>query len=366
MIKSKAELSECLSTRRFRANPSYDLVLYDRLPLEEQEPFAELQKDPNAYGILRPLESSGLTIKAVTQNTALLYLSLRDAGKLPSYARAVGGDNFERAIAKLVVDQILEIEDGEAFVSGAAAYGLFYETTAGGEVRTRIGQLSVSALRYGQALAINEIEDLSMRLYNYNRIPISKSWEDRFPSAESVADALGVQRLLTSDWQETASASKADVPAEEMDAASTGWLSWINRRVRATTRGGATYKLYISPLPEFIDEAFDVTANTLATTRAFHMKVGADVQGLLRPDKMVAYFFSRDDLSKAAEKLGKALDGCPAHGVPFTAELAGEGLLSWGVDPPESRQMLSWQPQESWRLWLTNRLANALLTAKRA
>ena len=65
-------------------------------------------------------------------------------------------------------------------------------------------------------------------------------------------------------------------------------------------------------------------------------------------------------------KLGKELDGCPAHGVPFTAEISGEGLLSWGVDPPESKQMLSWQPQESWRLWLTNRLANALLTARRA
>ena len=42
------------STRRFRANPNYELVLYDRLPAEEQESFAELQKDPNSYGILRP------------------------------------------------------------------------------------------------------------------------------------------------------------------------------------------------------------------------------------------------------------------------------------------------------------------------
>jgi len=60
------------------------------------------------------------------------------------------------------------------------------------------------------------------------------------------------------------------------------------------------------------------------------------------------------------------LHDCPAHGVPFTAALDDEGLLSWGVDPPASVQLLEWQPRESWRLWLTNRLANALLTAKRA
>jgi hypothetical protein len=50
--------------------------------------------------------------------------------------------------------------------------------------------------------------------------------------------------------------------------------------------------------------------------------------------------------------------------VPFTAALDDDGLLSWGVDPPAAQHLLNWQPRESWRLWLTNRLANALLTAR--
>jgi hypothetical protein len=58
------------------------------------------------------------------------------------------------------------------------------------------------------------------------------------------------------------------------------------------------------------------------------------------------------------------LSGCPLHGVPFTAELAGGGLLSWGIDPPAEKQTVPWLERESWRLWVANRLASALLLAK--
>jgi hypothetical protein len=122
--------------------------------------------------------------------------------------------------------------------------------------------------------------------------------------------------------------------------------------------------LYLSPLPEFISEVFSIAFSTLSKTNTFHLKVGADASGLLRPDKMVAYFYTQDDLRKASQLLAKELEECPAHGVPFTAEIAGDGLLSWGVDPPDEKQLLSWKPQESWRLWLTNRLANGLVTGR--
>ncbi len=38
-------------------------------------------------------------------------------------------------------------------------------------------------------------------------------------------------------------------------------------------------------------------------------------------------------------------------------------MLSWGVDPPDEEQMLPWMGRESWRLWVTNRLAVALIAA---
>jgi hypothetical protein len=61
--------------------------------------------------------------------------------------------------------------------------------------------------------------------------------------------------------------------------------------------------------------------------------------------------------------LTERLAGTPAQGVPFTSEIGAEGLLSWGVDPPADSQ---WSGRESWRLWLTHRLAVALLSGKKS
>jgi hypothetical protein len=87
--------------------------------------------------------------------------------------------------------------------------------------------------------------------------------------------------------------------------------------------------------------------------------------GLLRPDKIVAYFPDFERLAKAAEAVSARLGGVPAQGVPFTSEIGGDGLLSWGMDPPAS-ELAAWGGRESWRLWLTHRLARALLAARSA
>jgi hypothetical protein len=99
---------------------------------------------------------------------------------------------------------------------------------------------------------------------------------------------------------------------------------------------------------------------------AVALKVGNDAPSLLRPDKIVLYFADLDSVSAGAARLAHELAGCPVHGVPFTAELAGsDGLLSFGIDPPRPEHAIAWQERESWRLWLTNRLAVALLAARR-
>jgi hypothetical protein len=146
-----------------------------------------------------------------------------------------------------------------------------------------------------------------------------------------------------------------------------GWRMWRRhdrRRERGTTPG-VTYKLYVSPVPAAIEEAFAETVEAVALAGGRNFKVGRDVHGLLRPDKPVAYFDEFEQLCSAAERLRTTLDGCAAHGVPFTAELAGNALLSWGIDPPAHLHSLTWSPEsESWRLWITNRLAGALISAK--
>jgi hypothetical protein len=86
--------------------------------------------------------------------------------------------------------------------------------------------------------------------------------------------------------------------------------------------------------------------------------------GLLRPDKLVAYFDDQATLSSVAERIAVRLAGVQAHGVPFTCAIDGDGLLSWGADPPPGARPLSWQPQHSWRSWITEALAGALMDAR--
>src|SRR6186997_229020 len=118
--------------RDFRASPRYELVLFDRLSPGEREALAELRKDPSFYGVLRPGEaSSGLGFKSVDRDTALLFLTLREPGPLPGYVAEMLGAAAPRIVARLVADGVLEIREGDGFVSGAAALALVEDSVGG-------------------------------------------------------------------------------------------------------------------------------------------------------------------------------------------------------------------------------------------
>lgn len=126
------------------------------------------------------------------------------------------------------------------------------------------------------------------------------------------------------------------------------------------------FKLYVSPTPDALaGDGFATIVAALCATRAWQFKLGADAPHLLRPDKLVAYFPDFETLTQAASEVQKRLAGMAAHGVPFTAEIADGGLLSWGVDPPRTNGF-GWTPGESWRLWVTRRLAQAIVQARDA
>jgi hypothetical protein len=90
------------------------------------------------------------------------------------------------------------------------------------------------------------------------------------------------------------------------------------------------------------------------------------VDGITRPDKIVAYFDSLDAVLHAAEAMSARLTGVAAQGVPFSAEISNDGLLSWGMDPPDENRALSWLGRESWRFWIVQRLANGIVVAQRS
>lgn len=353
-------------TRAFRASPSYELVLFDRLPDEQRRQLADLARDPELYGVLRPRPSaekgsgSGLSLKSADRDTALLFFTLQEPGPLPAYVLTQLGEATARTIARFVADGVLEVDRGDGtFLSGAAALPLFASPTVRPEKEGRIAALSRSALRCVQALPTDDVRALSLRLYSYNRQPLTPRWKSLLPDAEAVERHLGIaaggphRKALDRGWRRLQRTE--------------GWIAWSSRAVGGDAEGlpdQPTWKLYVSPRPEALEEGFGAILDALTAARARQFKVGENAAGLLRADKIVAYFPTFERLAEAAEAVVTRLAGAPAQGVPFTSEIGGDGLLSWGMDPPRSER--AWSAGESWRAWLAHRLARALLAGRDA
>lgn len=351
--------SPSLAEHTFKAGTEYDLVVFDRLAVEEQALLAELRADAGFYGILRPREGNGRTIRAVDRDTALLWLGAQTPGRLPFFVwdgvdRAVA----ERRVAQLVLDGVLEIELGGEFVSGPRAVQILPRQERSGS-GGRIRAVSEDALRYGASLKLEDRDDLASRLYGFGAVPLSPAWTQRLTDSSAVLAYLGASpgtalahRLASEFGLE---------PARE----NTSWISWSRPSRRAPGPSEPTYKLYVSPQPDDLPSAFRELVEVLTEHNHLQFKVGGSAPGVLRPDKLVVYFEGEESLQCAADALRTRLTDLTPQGVPFSAEIALDGLLSWGMDPPRNARALTWQGHDSWRIWIVHRLAAAVVAAQR-
>lgn len=307
---------------------------------------------------IRPLLSSGGATFELSAPVARLLRALHRPRVLRDVIRAPLNSNVAEHVVRLVLDGVLEIEHGGRFVSGADAWIVLCVPTRIRAPRSRPAQLTLDALAHGERLLPMPVTTLAYRLYRYNTIPCSARWSARFPSSAAVGEQLGISglerqpRFRESGWA-----------ARRREKHSEPWLSWFcAERRRAHAADAAMYKLYVSPEPAAFRDAFQIAAPLILESEAIAFKVGGDVFGVLRPDKMVIYFSTHAALMNLGAALQAKLTGVRAHGVPFTASLDSEGLISCGADPrvPPNRDPLA---RESWRLRVAGRLAGSLAVA---
>jgi hypothetical protein len=212
--------------------------------------------------------------------------------------------------------------------------------------------LSAEALEYAAALDPGEGVNLAVRLYCYNRQPVSPFLRRRFPTPDAVASWLGVGPLAGRNWVTSPVASER-------------WLFWETPGAASSRHFRVPFKIYVSPAFDVLPDVLPITLEALRWSPVSRLKAGGDLPGLLRPDKIVAYFRTREELDETASRLAERLNGWPAHGVPFTAGIPGAGLLSWAMDPPAEEFVPALGSRQSWRWWVAWRLAGALVTARR-
>ncbi len=341
----------------YRLAPGWEVVRCELLSPDELAEHPSLFQDRTVFGVLRRVGGGG-PVEAVGRELALLLLSLGQPGPLPRWSDQLSPGEVRR----LILDGIVEVDRGDGFLSGAAAWsddGV--ESIVSGD--GRLSELSLRAIRRAAQLATPRPAEIVDFLYGYNGLPGTPSRRRRLADATSLRSYSGVA-ALPRDLEPRPAGSATDEAVGAPDG-NAPWLAWRSSR-KAQPDGGpaaATYKLYISPQPDAVATALPKVLATCLPAGARQVKLGATLPGLLRPDKMVAYFDDLETLTVVAHRLAEELDGLAAHGVPFTAAVTADGLLSWGLDPDASvRRRLGLQA-ESWRVWLIQRLARALALA---
>jgi hypothetical protein len=351
-----------LGARRFRANPSLEFAPSSELRARYGERLAAIEDVDTCVGIVRPRDPRAQgTLRAVDRPTALLLARLQTPGLIP-FPEITGAPNQAalNAIARLVLDGLLEIQTDRGWVGGPTAHGEILELDS---VPPRyvhpLGQISRAALRYAEALELDDVHTLAWRLYSFNRRPVTPSCFRARGSPQQLETWLGVEDFLNS--------ASALAASWERDAVAGEWLYWWPSASRRTLAvGEVTFKLYVSPKTEQLPACLRRALGILAAHYTVGFKVGGHAHAVQRPDKFVAYFSSLGGLRACATALQGALQGLQCHGVPFSAPLTQDGLLSWGVDPPSDAQLLAGEDGDSWRSWVTSRLASYLIAAQRA
>ena len=340
-----------LSAATLRASPEYEVVPIERLSEPERLFVRAAAGATTEDVILRPVGDDGLPPKTACHRTAELIRALRVPGRLPSDVRAELGAELQDTVSALVLDRVLEVEWDGRFVSGPGAQPLVLDGETP-EPSGVLARLSMAAIDYAAGLHISSPSDLATRLYCYGVLPLSPRWRRRLGDPAVGVNRIGSARSRRAGWTMVKRADDRDP-----------WTAWHQRGTRRRDPRAATYKLYVSPRPESLAEALGRVLDEGQRLGAFHLKVGGTLPTMLRPDKLVLYFTSQANLHAAAQILGGVLDGCPAHGVPFTAELTPDGLISWGIDPDGTAPDAPSGAAESWRVWVCSRLAVALIAA---
>ncbi len=211
----------------------------------------------------------------------------------------------------------------------------------------RTAHLSLAAIRLAASIFWTEPALAEHWLYRFGTMPRGSAVERDFGAGDGPIAVFGL-----SPGSRTRRMLEAAYEATSLE----GWYSFARRPARA--KMVAACKLYVSPRPEALVDSFPRIADVFMLSEVQSFKVGRGVEGLLRPDKIIAYFEDHAHMQDTADVLGRSLRGCPAQGVPFTAEVGGNGLLSCGVDPPVG------DVAASWRSWITKRLAGSLTTQR--
>jgi hypothetical protein len=275
--------------------------------------------------------------------------------RLASSLLALAGADGSSLVARLLCDGELEVagHDGR-YNSGPTALAILFPRHADAAADRRgshpLAHLSRAGIDYAIALANMPEPALIRAVYRFGAEARTARMDRRLGDMRAVRRWLQLDRLVLGTTGGGRPARYRQLPRTASDP----WIRWH----RLDLVGGASrHKIYISPVAEELPDVLALTVRVAVQMGVAGFKVGGDASGAVRAEKLVLYCGDRDEIAAVGAELRVALKGARALGVPFTAPLGPDGLLSAGVDPAAERRAAG-RPA-SWRLVVSDALARA-------
>jgi len=321
-----------------RLSCRYRLVAFSELSKFQYEALGTFVDNPEFGAVLLAEGGSGLGAKVISHGVAaaLATLDSSQARPLP-----LAPDVIEQ----LCVNGVIEIERHGGFVTGPRLL------TLGGHdlADASYDPISKAAIEYALHLPLNDLARLAARIYFFNREPRDRTGLHDSAHAET--------HRAINEWK---TSYEAKARYKEIDPEKTpGWRVFARKGATRISKESGTFKVYVCPKADFFPRAIPQILQAFSSQDVATFKVGSDPIGVIRPDKVVAYFSTYVEMEAVLPSIREIVPPEHAQGTPFTAPLTSNGSVSWGFDPPILKETASLRERESWRVWVCNRIAPA-------
>jgi len=356
----------------FRLNPIFKITLVEELTDKQKNAFRRVLTGRKVHSLLHAPREANFTVKALNKPLSEFLEYLREPKKiadLPADYKFELDKDTKQLIVQLVLDGVIEIKFDDSFISGVEAYNKVIspsEPVGIPEKADELGfiqKISRIALDFVLKSPYKHPRDLAWILYNFNRVPMHRKRRIQLPDEEAVLKFLDLNE--DGSWDGMPDAIKCVEPQGDKNSDLAPffqiWRSWKVNGAKLK-RDKVNYKVYISPLPDEMPEVFKIVREKIVDAGANSMKTGRVTSAILRPDKLIVYFSNISDALDFANDMIGETSQFKGQGVPFSFQLfRGNQLISIGVDPPPKFGL-----QNSWRRYVTDKLALAIQGADRA
>ena len=335
------ELLDCI----FRRNPIYEI---EHRYMQKDYPIPQTSAVTEFYLRHRGDKKDRPTISLTLTEAQIIY-TLEGQQELTSSCVRLLGNDLHYTIIGMVYDNIIQVQNKGIFEGGPTCSFVkevlhsFPTFSAPNHLISKLSWDSIHYANYFSHLSQNEIVQ---KLYSYNAFPRTRFYDhfnDWFGTEDNIRLCNQIRKSYTSN--------SSNPPVY--------WFSWYHN-VHGISND-LSYKLYISPKPNDVRHVFSIVANICCTMLVPAFKIGANLHGIIRPDKLVLYFSNYDALERVALRLREVLQGIEVQGVPYTNPFDTNGLLSWAIEPVQT----SFEPATtlSWRMHVASCIGRYLKLA---